>query len=139
MVSALIAEGSLRRVKAQVMKTFGELPMTAQESEAYASEFLRHRCGGRGEGSRPRLKRSRQARAHARLTIDIWRRLKRRTASCQSTRRELNRRRRPLLPHGDKLLGERGVQRDGRVEIGFARAHFHRDGKRLDDLGGVRP
>jgi len=34
----LIAEGNLKRVKAQVMKTFSDLPVTAQEREAHASE-----------------------------------------------------------------------------------------------------
>ena len=38
MERALIAEGNLMHVKAQVMKTFSELPITAQEREAYASE-----------------------------------------------------------------------------------------------------
>ncbi len=38
MERALIAEGNLKRVKAQVMKTFSDLPITAQEREAYASE-----------------------------------------------------------------------------------------------------
>lgn len=31
---ALIAEGNLKRVKAQVMKTVSDLPVTAQEREA---------------------------------------------------------------------------------------------------------
>jgi hypothetical protein len=35
---ALIAEGKLKRFKAQVMKTFSDPPVTAQEGEAYASE-----------------------------------------------------------------------------------------------------
>jgi hypothetical protein len=32
---ALITDGNLKRVKAQVMKTFNDLPVTAQEREAY--------------------------------------------------------------------------------------------------------
>ena len=74
MVSALIAEGNLRRVKAQVMKTFGELPMTAQESEAYASEFYAAAVEEEAKAAAA-LEEIKAVRAHTRLTIDIWRRL----------------------------------------------------------------
>ena len=52
MERALIAEGNLKRVKAQVLKTFSGLPVTAQKREAYASEGLRGSTGRGGEGSR---------------------------------------------------------------------------------------
>lgn len=74
MERAAIAEGNLKRVKALEMKKHGNLPITAQEREAYASEAC---AVAMEEAARAAaaLKEVKAARAHARLTIDIWRTL----------------------------------------------------------------
>ncbi len=69
---ALIAEGNLKRVKAQMMKTFSGLPITAQEREAYASEASAMEEEAKAAAALEEIK---AARAHARLTIDVWRTL----------------------------------------------------------------
>jgi len=74
MQRALIAQGNLKRVKAQVMKTFGDLPVTAQEREAYASEAYAAAMEEEAKAAAA-LEEIKAARAHARLTIDIWRTL----------------------------------------------------------------
>jgi hypothetical protein len=74
MQRALIAQGYLKRVKAQVMKTFGDLPVTAQEREAYASEAYAAAMEEEAKAAAA-LEEIKAARAHARLTIDIWRTL----------------------------------------------------------------
>jgi hypothetical protein len=74
MERALIAEGKLKRVKAQVMKTFGDLPVTAQEREAYASEAYAAAMEEEAKAAAA-LEEIKAARAHARLTIDVWRAL----------------------------------------------------------------
>jgi hypothetical protein len=74
MERALIAEGNLKRVKAQVMKTFSNLPVTAQEREAYASEAYAAAMEEEAKAAAA-LEQIKAARAHARLTIDIWRAL----------------------------------------------------------------
>lgn len=74
MERALIAEGNLKRVKAQVMKTFRALPVTAQEREAYASKSYAAAVEEEAKAAAA-LEEVKAARAHARLTIDIWRTL----------------------------------------------------------------
>ncbi len=74
MERALIAEGNLKRVKAQVMKTFCDLTVTAQEREAYASEAYAAAMEEEAKAAAA-LEEIKAARAHARLTIDIWRTL----------------------------------------------------------------
>jgi hypothetical protein len=74
MERARIAEGNLKRVKAQVMKAFSELPVTAQEREAYASESYATALEEEAKAAAA-LEEIKAARAHARLTIDIWRAL----------------------------------------------------------------
>lgn len=71
---ALIAEGNLKRVKAQMMKTCSGLPVTAQEREAYASEAYAVAMEEAAKAAAA-LEEIKAARAHARLTIDVWRTL----------------------------------------------------------------
>ncbi len=71
---ALIAEGNLKRVKAIQMKNFSDLPIGAQEREAYASEAYAAAMAEQASAAAA-LEEVKAARAHARLTIDIWRTL----------------------------------------------------------------
>lgn len=71
---ALLAEGRLKRVKAQVMKSFADLAVTAQEREAYASDTYAAALEEEAKAAAA-LEEIKAARAHARLTIDIWRTL----------------------------------------------------------------
>ena len=71
---ALIANGNVKRVKAIEMKNFSDLPIAAQEREAYASEAYAAamEAEAKAEAALDEIK---AARAHVRLTIDIWRAL----------------------------------------------------------------
>jgi nucleoid-associated protein YgaU len=71
---ALIAEGKVRRVKALAMKAVSDLPIAAQEREAYASEAYAEAVAEEASAAAA-LEELKAARAHARLTIDIWRTL----------------------------------------------------------------
>ena len=72
MERTLIAGGNLKRVMAQVMKTFSGLPAAAQERQAYASDA--HAAAMEEEAkAAAALEEIKAARAHARLTIEIWR------------------------------------------------------------------
>ena len=74
MERAGIAEGNLKRVKALEMKKHGDLSITAQEREAYASEAYAAAMEEEARAAAA-LEEMKAARAHARLTIDIWRTL----------------------------------------------------------------
>jgi hypothetical protein len=69
---ALIAEGNLKRVKALEMKKYDHLPLSAQEREAYASEAYEAAMVEEAKATAS-LEQIKAARAHARLTIEIWR------------------------------------------------------------------
>ncbi len=71
---ALIAEGNVKRVKAREMKNFSDLPLAAQEREAYASDAYAAALAEEARAAAA-LEEVKAARAHARLTIDIWRTL----------------------------------------------------------------
>jgi hypothetical protein len=74
MERASIAEGNLKRVKALEMKKVSDLAVTAQEREAYASEAYALAMEEEARAAAA-LEEVKAARAHARLTIDIWRTL----------------------------------------------------------------
>jgi hypothetical protein len=69
---ALIAEGNLKRVKAMEMRKHDHLPLGAQEREAYASEAYEAAMIEEARAAAA-LEYIKAARAHARLTIEIWR------------------------------------------------------------------
>ncbi len=74
MEHALVAEGNLKRAKALEMKKFDQLPIAAQEREAYASEAYAVAVIEQARAAAA-LEELKAARAHARLTIEIWRTL----------------------------------------------------------------
>lgn len=69
---AALAEGQLKRVKALEMKKVDHLPLAAQEREAYASGAYEAAMIEDAQATAA-LEELKAARAHARLTVEIWR------------------------------------------------------------------
>jgi hypothetical protein len=69
---SLRAEGAVKRVKALEMQKVAHLPLAAQEREAFASDAW-HEAMLEEAAAAAALEQVKAARAHARLTIEIWR------------------------------------------------------------------
>ena len=72
--TSILAEGQLKRIKALEMRKHDRLPLAAQEREAHASKAYRNAVANYAKAMAD-LEDIKAARAHARLTIDIWKTL----------------------------------------------------------------
>jgi len=72
--ASILADGQLKRVKAVEMRKHDQLPLAAQEREAHASKAYRDAVANYAKAMAA-LEDIKAARAHARLTIDIWKAL----------------------------------------------------------------